>query len=48
MSPRCEALTLHSTYSDAHRCSKRDSGVRKVGRNFLCAHHRGASSVTIA
>jgi hypothetical protein len=40
---RCDALTLSSTYSAAHRCLKR-TGVRKVGKKNLCTHHRAMKS----
>jgi hypothetical protein len=36
---QCDATTLVSTYSSAHRCLKK-SGIQKVGARFLCAHHR--------
>jgi hypothetical protein len=35
---RCDAVTLASTYSAAHRCLKKS--VVKVRRLNLCAHHR--------
>lgn len=36
---QCEAITLPSSYSEAHRCLK-TSGVKKSGRKYLCAHHQ--------
>mgnify|MGYP001594481362 CR=1 FL=1 len=36
---QCDATTLHSTYSVAHRCLKK-TGVRNVGKKNLCLHHR--------
>ncbi|MFA6316160.1 MAG: hypothetical protein WC943_01985 [Elusimicrobiota bacterium] len=36
---QCDAMTLRSTYTAAHRCLKK-TGVRKVGKKNLCAHHR--------
>lgn len=39
MRMQCEATTLASTYADAHRCLK-DNGVRRLGKQRLCAHHR--------
>jgi hypothetical protein len=36
---QCDALTLASTYSQAHRCLKL-TDVKKVGKLTLCAHHR--------
>lgn len=38
---QCEAWTLASTYTLAHRCLK-TSGLKKVGKRWLCAHHRKA------
>lgn len=37
---QCDARTLTSTYSTPHRCMKR-SGVKRIGKRNLCAHHRG-------
>jgi len=39
MKKQCEATTLPSTYSGAHRCLKR-RGVKKAGKKSLCAHHQ--------
>jgi hypothetical protein len=36
---QCDAQTLSSTYSDAHRCLKK-TGIKKVGKRALCMHHR--------
>ncbi|MCX5795655.1 MAG: hypothetical protein NTY77_09195 [Elusimicrobia bacterium] len=36
---QCEAQTLASTYSEAHRCLK-SSGLKKIGKRTLCVHHR--------
>jgi hypothetical protein len=36
---QCEATTLTSTYSSAHRCLK-VRGVKKVASSMLCLHHR--------
>ncbi|MBI5625102.1 MAG: hypothetical protein HY924_15100 [Elusimicrobia bacterium] len=36
---QCDAVTLASTYAAAHRCLKK-TGVRKIGKRNLCAHHR--------
>ena len=36
---QCDAKTLSSTYSDAHRCLK-STGLKKVGKRSLCMHHR--------
>jgi hypothetical protein len=36
---QCDATTLHSTYSRAHRCLKK-TGVKNVGKKNLCLHHR--------
>ncbi len=38
---QCQAMTLASTYSTAHRCLK-TNGVKKTGSKVLCAHHRTA------
>ncbi len=38
---QCEAMTRSSTYSATHRCLKRN-GVKKIGRRYLCAHHKNA------
>lgn len=37
MTNQCEATTLASTYSTAHRCLKKR--VKKTGKKSLCAHH---------
>jgi hypothetical protein len=42
MTTQCEAITLVSTYSNAHQCLK-TSGIRKHGKRNLCAHHRSSS-----
>jgi hypothetical protein len=39
MKKQCEAVTLASTYTSAHRCLK-TQGIKKTGRLCLCAHHR--------
>ena len=39
MKKQCEATTLTSTYSQAHRCLK-NKGVKQVGKRKLCAHHQ--------
>ncbi|MBI5882415.1 MAG: hypothetical protein HZB91_04850 [Elusimicrobia bacterium] len=36
---QCDATTLHSTYSRAHRCLKK-TGVKNMGKKNLCPHHR--------
>ncbi|MBI5209951.1 MAG: hypothetical protein HY927_08265 [Elusimicrobia bacterium] len=36
---QCDATTLPSTYTTAHRCLKK-AGVKKVGKKNLCTHHR--------
>lgn len=36
---QCDAKTLTSSYSEAHRCLK-NSGLKKVGDRLLCGHHR--------
>lgn len=38
---QCEALTLASSYSAAHRCLK-VRGIKKMGPLQLCSHHRSA------
>lgn len=43
MNKQCEAVTLASTYSDAHRCLKR-RGVKKTGKRRLCAHHQAMAA----
>jgi len=39
MKKQCEATTLASAYTEAHRCLK-SHGVKKTGERQLCAHHR--------
>ncbi|MFA6003189.1 MAG: hypothetical protein WC881_03895 [Elusimicrobiota bacterium] len=39
---QCEAMTLASTYTPAHRCLNRH-GVQGVGGRHLCAHHRSGA-----
>jgi hypothetical protein len=39
---QCEATTRASTYSKSHRCLKK-SGVKKIGKRYLCAHHMNAN-----
>ena len=36
---RCDATTLASTYSEAHRCLK-GTGLKRIGKRTLCMHHR--------
>lgn len=36
---QCDAMTLASTYSQAHRCLK-TKGLKVVKRRRLCSHHR--------
>ena len=36
---QCDAQTLPSTYSAAHRCLK-STGLKKIGKHYLCGHHR--------
>jgi len=36
---QCDAKTLPSTYSEAHRCLK-STGLKKIGKRYLCTHHR--------
>ena len=39
---QCDAQTLASTYSDAHRCLK-STGLKRIGKRTLCMHHRTMS-----
>jgi len=39
MKMQCEAITLVSTYSEAHRCFNK-RGIKKVGKRHLCANHK--------
>jgi len=36
---QCQAVTVASTYSAAHRCLKSSVGPKKSGRS-LCTHHK--------
>jgi|GEM_PF-4738284 len=36
---QCDAQTLPSTYSEAHRCLK-STGLKRIGKRTLCMHHR--------
>lgn len=37
----CQAVTQASSYTLAHPCLKKN-GLKKVGKRYLCAHHRTA------
>jgi hypothetical protein len=37
---QCEATTLESTYSRAHRCLKKKAGKKKSGAKALCSAHQ--------
>ena len=39
---QCDATTLASTYTRAHRCLK-TKGLKLVKRRRLCSHHRAAA-----
>lgn len=39
---QCEAMTQPSYYSKAHRCLKKN-GVKKIGKRYLCAHHKNTN-----
>ncbi len=38
MKDQCHAVTLASTYSDAHRCLKKID-LSRAGKKIHCAHH---------
>lgn len=40
---QCEAVTVASTYSSAHRCLKR-SVDPKSGKRRLCRHHKSMAA----
>jgi hypothetical protein len=40
MRNQCEATTLESTYSRAHRCLKKTAGKKRTGRRGLCPAHQ--------
>ena len=44
---QCEAITQPSVYSKAHRCLKKN-GVKKIGKRYLCAHHKNAKILAAA